>query len=313
MKQTVPKGGTISSHAIILIVIAGTAFGYYYFIGQRQSGYRLIAFCGSAGKPALEECAEAFEEKTGIKVELHFSGSGKMLSELEISRKGDLYISGSPDYMKRAIQDGVVYAETVKRVAYLVPALIVQKGNPENITCLADLGKPGITMGIGDPESVCVGGYAKEVLEVNGLYDVVEPNIVVHAESCSKTAALIPLGTVDGIIGWRVFHCWYSGKSEGIYIEPKNHIPKISYIPAAISKYTQNRNDAEKFIEFLLSNEGQGFFRKHGYIATEDEARQYAPTAIVPPLLELSAAFRNTEIWTLPVGSHSGGNLHHRR
>lgn len=304
-----------SSWLIIMVIVLTCFGGYWYCIGQNQDGHRsvVVAFCGSAGKPALEECAEAFEDRTGIKVELHFGGSGKMLSELEISKRGDLYVPGSPDYMTKATRDGVVYAETAKIIVYLVPAIIVQKGNPKNITCLADLAKPGITVGIGDPESVCVGEYAKEVLEVNGLYDEVETNIVVHAESCSKTAALIPLSTVDAIIGWHVFHYWYPEKSEVVYIEPKNHIPKISYIPAAISIYNQNRNGAERFIEFLLSNEGQGFFRKHGYIATEDEARQYAPTAIVPSLLELSASFRNTEIWTLRVASHSGGTLHHKR
>ncbi|MFX0204302.1 MAG: molybdate ABC transporter substrate-binding protein, partial [Candidatus Hodarchaeota archaeon] len=293
LKRIGKKRNSISLSALTLIVIFSIVFGCRYYIQQHSGHGLIVAFCGSASKPALEECAEVFKEKTGIRVELHFSGSGKMLSELLVSKKGDLYIPGSPDYMTRAIQKNVIYTETVKRIAYLVPAIIVQKGNPKGITCLVDLAKAGITVGIGDPEAVCVGGYAKEILEVNGLYDEVEPNIVVYAESCSKTAALIPLGTVDAIMGWRVFHYWNPEKSDILFIEPKSDIPRISYIPAAVSIYTQNRNGAEQFIDFLVSSAGQGIFRTYGYLATEDEAREYAPTAVFPSLLRSLKKFRD--------------------
>jgi molybdate transport system substrate-binding protein len=77
----------------------------------------VTAFCGSASKPAIEEAAQAFEEETGIKVYLNFSGSGTMLSQLKISEEGDLYIPGSPDYMVKAERDGVVYYDYVKILA----------------------------------------------------------------------------------------------------------------------------------------------------------------------------------------------------
>lgn len=67
----------------------------------RAAETRISAFCGAASKPAMEEAAEIFEEKTGIKVDLHFSGSGTTLSQTKISRRGDLYIPGTPDYMVR--------------------------------------------------------------------------------------------------------------------------------------------------------------------------------------------------------------------
>jgi ABC-type molybdate transport system substrate-binding protein len=41
---------------------------------------RITAFCGSASKPAIEEAAAQFEQETGIRIDLHFSGSGTMLS-----------------------------------------------------------------------------------------------------------------------------------------------------------------------------------------------------------------------------------------
>ena len=237
----------------------------------------ITAFVGSANKPAMEESAQAFTEATGIKVYLNFSGSGTMLSQMKVSKSGDLYIPGSPDYMLMAEKEGVIDPESVRIVSYLVPAILVQEGNPGNIQTLSDLARPGMEIGIGNPEAVCVGLYAYEILEYNNLMASVVPNIVTHAESCSKTASLIALKSVDAILGWRVFSEWNSA-IDVVYLETEQ-IPRLAYIPAAISTFTEDRDSAQKFLDFLVSPEGQEIFSRWGYIATESEARRYAPDA----------------------------------
>ena len=237
----------------------------------------ITVFAGSASKPAMEEAARVFEEETGIVVFLNFSGSGTMLSQMKISESGDLYIPGSPDYMSLAEAEGVVEADTIEIIAYLVPAILVQRGNPDNIQTLDDLAKPGMEVGIGNPWAVCVGLYAVEILEYNNLLLEIKANIITHAESCSKTATLVALNSVDAIIGWRVFSEWHES-IDVVYLEPEQ-VPRLSYIPAAISTYTQDRVNAEKFIEFLVSPVGRDIFEKHGYLATEEEAGEYAPYA----------------------------------
>jgi len=254
---------------LILIPLGGCSQG------QQKT---ITAFCGSASKPAMEEAAKTFEEKTGVKVYLKFSGSGTMLSQMKISRSGDLYIPGSPDYMVMAEHDGVVEPESVKVISYLVPAILVQHGNPKNIQSLPDLTKPGTEVGIGNPEAVCVGLYAVEILECNDMLQEVGRNIVTYAESCSKTASLIALKAVDAILGWRVFSEWHPDTIDLVSLKPEQ-IPRLSYIPAAISTFTEDRDSAQEFLDFLVSAQGQEIFSKWGYIATESEARKFAPNA----------------------------------
>lgn len=239
---------------------------------------RLTAFCGAASKPALEEAAKVFEEKTGVKVDLHFSGSGTMLSRMKMSRRGDLYIPGSPDYMAKAEREGVVDPKTVKIVAYLVIAIDVQHGNPRDIRTLSDLARPGIKVGIGNPEAVCVGLYAVELLERHGLLKKVRSNIVTHAPSCSATASLLVMKKVDAIIGWRVFSKWNRHKIDAVLLRP-DQVPRLAYIPAAVSAYSQDKESAQKFVDFLTSPDAKSIFDKWGYIATEEEARKHAPKA----------------------------------
>lgn len=242
-----------------------------------EEGKSITIFAGSASKPALEEAAGVFTEETGTEVVLNFSGSGTMLSQMKITRSGDLYIPGSPDYMKLAEEDGIVEPDSINIISYLVPAILVQQGNPENIQALCDLSETDIKVGIGNPEAVCVGLYAIEILEFNDMLAEIRPNIVTHAESCSKTATLVALQSVDAIIGWRVFSEWHD-TIDVVYLEPEQ-IPRISYMPAAVSTYTRDRESAEEFIDFLSSSKGQAIFKKHGYLATEEEAREYAPYA----------------------------------
>jgi molybdate transport system substrate-binding protein len=84
-------------------------------------GEELFVFAGAASKPPTEDAAKAFEAKTGVKVYLNFGGSGFVLSQMQLSKKGDIYFPGSSDYMEIAKRKGLVIPETEKYVVYLVP------------------------------------------------------------------------------------------------------------------------------------------------------------------------------------------------
>jgi molybdate transport system substrate-binding protein len=254
-------------------------------------GKSITAFVGSASKPAMEEAAAAFKEKTGIEVFLNFGGSGTMLSQMTIDKSGDLYIPGSPDYMAKAVSRGAVDHATVTRLAYLVPAIIVPEGNPAGIRSLADLARPGVSVGIGDPASVCVGLYAIEVMDDNGLLAAIGPNIVVHASSCSQTASLAAMRSVDAVIGWRVFGKWDPDTVDIVYLGT-DELPRIAYVPGGISTYARDRESAQAFLDYLVSPEGQAIFAKWGYLATESDARVYAPDAQIGGDYQLPADYR---------------------
>jgi molybdate transport system substrate-binding protein len=216
------------------------------------AGKTLIAFVGSASMPATREAAVLFERETGIHVELHFGGSGSMLSQLILSRRGDLYFPGSPDYMAKAIEKKAVDPGSVLEVAYLIPAINVPRGNPRSIKGLEDLGREGVRLAIANPHSVCVGLYAVEILEKNGLKKRIKPN--------------------------RVFEHWNTKRILTIPLKP-GEIHRIATIPIAISAFSHNHREARQFIDFLDSDVGKGIFKRWGYIVTEAEARRFAPMA----------------------------------
>ncbi|MEZ4364926.1 MAG: molybdate ABC transporter substrate-binding protein [Kofleriaceae bacterium] len=250
-------------------------------VTRLYEGKVLEAFVGSASKPPTEEAAAAFERATGAKLELHIGGSGKMLSEMKLAERGDLYFPGSSDYMEIAKREGLVDPSTEKQVVYLIPAINVQRGNPKGIKSLEDLAQPGLRVGIARPDTVCVGLYGVEVLEQEGLADRVRPNIATHAESCEKTAQLVALKTVDAVLGWEVFEHWDPDNIETVYL-PKEKVTRIGYIPVAVSKFSKHPDVARAFIDYLIGPDGQAIYKKWHYLTSVEDARQHAlPTTPV--------------------------------
>jgi molybdate transport system substrate-binding protein len=248
------------------------------FVHHAQSSSdRILIYAGAASKPATEEIVKDFKEKTGIVADVIFGGSGFVLSQMKLSKKGDLYFPGSSDFMELAKKEDLVFPESEKIVVYLVSAINVQKGNPKGIHSLRDLTKDRIRVAIANPEMVCVGTYAVEIIEKNltpSEKEKFKKNLVNYTESCEKTASVISLKAVDAVIGWRVFQYWDPERIESILLKPEA-ISRIGYIPIAISRFTEDKIAAQKFIDFLSSSHGKATFQKYHYLMDIQEARRF--------------------------------------
>jgi molybdate transport system substrate-binding protein len=241
------------------------------------SSKRILIFAGAASKPATEEVVRIFQEKTGLAVDLIFGGSGFVLAQMKLTKKGDLYFPGSSDFMELAKKEGLVFPESEKVIVYLIPAINVQRGNPKGIYSLKDLTKDGIRVAIGNPEMVCVGTYAVEIIEKNltpSEKTKFKKNLVNYTESCEKTANVISLKAVDAVLGWEVFHYWDPERIETILLKPEE-VKRIGYIPIAISKSTKDKAGAQKIIDFLLSPSGKAIFQKYHYLMDPQEALRF--------------------------------------
>ncbi len=250
----------------------------------------LLVMCGSANKPAMQEIAAQYERETGVKIHLLYGGSGTLLSQIELARKGDIYLPASADYILKAERKHLLIPGTTQQVCYLIPAIITPKGNPKGIKALNDLGRKGTKVAIGNPETVCLGLYAVELLEKNHLLRPVMRNVVVYGGNCSRLVNLVTMKKVDAIIGWRVVHFWNPEAMDFIPIGEKS-LARISYIPIAIPVYARDREESQRFIDFVVSEEGKNLYRKHGYVTDKTTARSFANQAAIGGEYSLPAAY----------------------
>jgi molybdate transport system substrate-binding protein len=250
------------------------------WMGCRQSppaSKSLLLYVGAASKPPVEEIVANFIRETGIPTEVVFGGSGYILSQMKLAGRGDIYFPGSSDFMEIAKREQLIYPETEQSVVYLVNAINVARGNPKKIRGMRDLCRPGIRLAIAQPESVCVGTYAVELIEKNLSADErrqLRSNIVSYTESCDKTATVVALQAVDAVIGWEVFAHWNPKQIESIPL-PAEEIVRIGYIPIAISTLSQQKQAAQQFIDYVMSPKGKAIFKRYRYFATPTEAAAF--------------------------------------
>ena len=243
-------------------------------------------YAGSASKPPTDEAIQLFEQKTGIKIEVNYGGSGKVLSQMKLAKEGDLYFPGSSDYMEKAKKDGDVIASTEARIAYLVPAINVQKGNPKNIQTLtgSDQARDKARhRQPRDPSAWVSTRWRSSRTDMSAAEKAAfKANLLNYTDSCEKTATAISLKQVDAVIGWSVFQYW-DPDDHPDHRPPAAQIPRVGYIPIAVASYTKKQAAAQQFIDFLRAR----------------KAKPSSPSTATSPLREQAFAYMGEE---KPVG-----------
>ena len=235
---------------------------------EQEQTKSIMVGAGAGLKPALDPIGKLFTEKTGIKVEYSYLCSAMVLTNMQLTRTGDVMVPGSQHYMDLAVEKGVIDPKTVTVAGYMIPVIGVQKGNPHNITCLEDLTKPGLKVGVGEKEALAVGRLTEKMLKDLGLYEDIMKNVVLTAGSASKLVLPLAMKNLDAEINWMATCLAFADKVDMIKIDPKKL--KYSVAPMGMTTYSKNKEATQKYLDFVGSGEGREMFEKYGFAAYFD-------------------------------------------
>ena len=236
----------------------------------------LTIFAAAGTKPAMDEVVQRFQSQGDIRVKISYAGGGEALSQMTISKSGDLYVAPEQRFMESAKEKHVIDPQTIKILAYVIPVIAVKRGNPKNIASLADLTKPGIRIAIARPETTLTGRYAIEIFQKAGLEDAIAKNMVTQAPRPDHLLTMLILEQIDAGIIWHSYQTQAAGKIEIIYLSPQQ-LTGVGKIQIALSAFSTNRKWAREFIDFAASEQGKAVFRAQGYLVDADEVKQYYP------------------------------------
>ena len=225
----------------------------------------LFVYSGAGLRLVMDEIAEEFEKEAGTNVRLEYGGAGELLSKLEIMQTGDVFIPGARPPFEKAKEKGFVEDEDL--VAYHIPVIAVPRGNPANITCLEDLAREDVKIALGDPEAVPIGRAADKILKKAGIRDDV--NVVTLAGTEPAIHADIIVGRVDAAIVWRSSVWKAKDKIEIIEIPKEEN--EIKIIPIGVVRFSENRETAAEFIDFVISDRAKGIWEANGYVTYPNE------------------------------------------
>lgn len=221
---------------------------------------------------ALREIAEQFTAATGRKVRLNFGSSGNFRRQIAQGAPFELYLSANEDYVRalhkagHTIGTGELYA--IGRVAIIAPtdrdAIVDAK--LETLRQKLASGKLG-RFAIANPEHAPYGVSAKQVLQSFGLWEAIQPHLIL-GENVSQAAQFALSGETEG--GIVAYSLALAPPLRG----RANHV----LLPSAYHKPLRQRmvllrgagKTARQFYHYLQQQEARTIFNRYGFTLPDE-------------------------------------------
>lgn len=153
-------------------------------------------------KFAVEEIAVKFKEETGQEVQLSFGSTGNFATQIREGAPFQMFMAADEKFVKELAKDGftrdegALYAEG--RIVIVVPKGGALKADGSLEALRAALAEGKITrFAIANPEHAPYGKRAEEALKHAGLWDAIQPHLVL-GENVSQAAQFALSDNAEG-------------------------------------------------------------------------------------------------------------------
>lgn len=248
-----------------IVAIIGAGF-LVWNQGRGQSAKSIQVYSGAGLKKTMDEIGQEFEKETGIQVNYNYAGSNTLLSQIELIQEGEAYMPGATYYIDQADKKGFIGEKHF--VVYHTPVIIVPEGNPENISSLKDLTDSNVDVVLGDSGACAIGKLGNKILKQNGILEGVEDNVVTRTGTTNELVVYISQNQAEAGICWHADVHNLKNKTDIVKIAEENNI--IKKVPIGTLKFSNKKEVARKFVEFVSSERGKNIFKKYGFIKYED-------------------------------------------
>lgn len=240
----------------------------------------VAAACGSGSPPrrstaapavtvevlAASSLTEAFTEigrrygtvARGAKVEFDFESSSALAAKIDDGAPADVFVSADEPTMDTVLRAGnAVVPQTVARNRL---QLLVAKGNPQHLTGLADLDRPGVVFVLCSPQVPCgrLGALALGKAGVVAKPASLEANV-------KAVVSKVTLGEADAGVVYVTDVLASGGSGEGVDIANAGDADLEAVYTAAVVRQSSHPDDARRFIDYVASPEGQAVLARFGF------------------------------------------------
>lgn len=227
------------------------------------SGELLISAAASM-KESMGEIETLFTEANpGVKLTFNFGSSGSLQQQIEQGAPADVFVSAGKKQMQALVDKDLIAEGTSEDILQNEVVLVVPAGKT-GVTTFDDLTTDKVAkLALGEPASVPVGQYSKEILDTLGLSAAVAGKSV-YAKDVKEVLSWVSTGNADAGMVYAT-----DAKVAGDKVKVVATAPADAYSPAVypvgIVKATENRELADAFVAFLKTGDAKDVFIKYGF------------------------------------------------
>ena len=260
-KVTTPSSSSISLLLLIISLLSLNCSRSTQTNGQATPPEINVAAAANL-TDAFTEMGKEFTARTGTRVTFSFGGSADLERQVENGAPFDVFASADVENVEKLNGKGLltpatnhVYARG-RLVLWIPPGSSLKLNQVEQIT-RAEVER----IAVAKPDLAPYGRATIETLRALNLWPQVESKIiygqnVVQAKQYAATGnaevAFIPLALVK------------AGEGQTIEIDERLHQPIDQAI--AVIKDSNKQQAAQRFLDFVLSTEGQALLESYGYV-----------------------------------------------
>lgn len=230
-----------------------------------SSADELIVSAAVSLKDAFNEIAALNGKRNGTRIHFNFGASGALQKQIESGAPADVFASAGAKQMDDLAAKGFVVSTTRSDFARNALVLIVPaKGIV--INSFSDFTKPAVKkIAVGNPKTVPAGQYTDQTLNRLKLLPQIQAKLI-FAEDVRQVLDYVVRDEVEAGVVYSSDALSAGDKVKVVARAPDDSHDPILY-PIAIVKESKQQDAARKFIELVLSPDGQAILVKHGFLA----------------------------------------------
>ena len=213
---------------------------------------------------ALEDLKTDFEEANeGVTVTYNFGSSGKLATNIENGAPSDVFLSASSKDMNDMEEKGLIVNESREDFTTNALVLIAHNDSDSTFTSFEDIDPAVIDhFAVGEPESVPVGRYTKETFENLNLWEPLQDKLVLGSD-VRQVLTHVEMGNAD----YGVVYSSDAFISDDVKVlaeaDADWHEPIV--YPGAVVAESKHQEAAQKYVDYLTSDEGKEALQKFGF------------------------------------------------
>ncbi len=245
---------------------------------KEENNNNLVFYCAAGLRLPVQEIVENYQNEFQDRINIQFAGSGTLLSNIEASNTGDLYLAADTSYIDIAIDKGFV--ESTIPTCNLTAGFVVKKNNPLKLKSIDDiLNNPSVRVVLANPEAASIGKFSKKVLTDSDKWKSISARAVVMKPTVNEIANAVKLNSADVGIVWDAVANQYA-ELEFVPLPEFNEKKKL--VTIGLLKSSLNKPAAMKFARYLSSKDkGQMVLKKHGFEILSGDQWELNPSIVL--------------------------------